>query len=54
MGAAISRLKTDIELGRRLAERSRQLIRERHAPQARARQLAAIYKEIARTRTMQS
>jgi glycosyltransferase involved in cell wall biosynthesis len=47
MGAAISRLATDAELGRRLAERSRQLIRERHAPDARARRLCAIYKGIA-------
>jgi glycosyltransferase involved in cell wall biosynthesis len=47
MGAAISRLAMDAELGRRLADRSRQLIRERHAPEARAQRLCAIYKEIA-------
>jgi glycosyltransferase involved in cell wall biosynthesis len=51
MGAAISRLAADAELGRRLAERSRQSIRERHAPDARARRLCAIYKELAGTRT---
>jgi glycosyltransferase involved in cell wall biosynthesis len=51
MGAAIRRLATDTELGKRLAERSRQLIRERHAPDARARRLCAIYKEIADART---
>jgi len=50
MGAAIWRLSTDAELGRRLAERSRELIRERHAPEARARRLTAIYRELAGAR----
>lgn len=53
MGAAISRLMADVELGRRLASRSRELIRERHAPEARARRLAGIYGELADTRTAQ-
>ncbi len=47
MGAAISRLATDAELGARLAEGSQRLIRERHAPDARARRLCAIYRELA-------
>jgi glycosyltransferase involved in cell wall biosynthesis len=51
MGAAIRRLATDAELGKRLAERSRQLIREQHAPDARARRLIGIYREIAGART---
>ena len=50
MGAAISRLATDGELGKRLAEGSRRLIRERHTPDARARRLCGIYKELAGTK----
>ena len=50
MGEAIWRLMTDVELGRRLADRSRAMIREKHAPEARARRLAGIYKELASVR----
>jgi glycosyltransferase involved in cell wall biosynthesis len=47
MGAAIARLLDDAALANRLAERSRALILERHAPEARARRLAGIYRELA-------
>jgi glycosyltransferase involved in cell wall biosynthesis len=43
MTSAIARLLADGELARRLAERARQLIFERHTPQARTRRLVEIY-----------
>jgi glycosyltransferase involved in cell wall biosynthesis len=43
MRDAIHRLLTDAALARRLAARSRQLIAERHTPQARVTRLAGIY-----------
>lgn len=39
-------LACDLPLGTRLAARSRELIRERHAPAARASRLAAIYRSV--------
>ncbi len=47
MSSAIGRLIRDEGLGKRLAERARELVRSRHAPEARARRLAAIYRELA-------
>ncbi len=43
LAGAIAALLKDEELGRRLAGCARELIRERHAPEARARRLADIY-----------
>lgn len=47
MRGAIARLLQNEDLRRRLTERSRELIQERHAPEARAQRLAAIYREVA-------
>ncbi|HEY7335583.1 MAG TPA: glycosyltransferase family 4 protein [Bryobacteraceae bacterium] len=47
MSAAIASLiGVDRELARRLADRSKELIRERHSPEARAGKLAAIYASV--------
>lgn len=44
MAAAIGRLFNDPQLARKLVGRSADLIRERHAPEARVRRLAGIYR----------
>jgi glycosyltransferase involved in cell wall biosynthesis len=44
--AIVSLIGADRELGRRLADRSRELIRERHSPEARMRKLAGIYNSV--------
>jgi glycosyltransferase involved in cell wall biosynthesis len=46
MGSEIGRLMSDEALRRRLAERSRELIRERHSPDARMRKLTSIYRAL--------
>jgi len=47
MSSAVERLIRDEALGKRLAERARELVRSRHAPEARAKKLAAIYRGLA-------
>lgn len=47
MSAALARVLTDSGLAARLKKRSRELIRERHDPEARMRKLVAIYRSLA-------
>jgi glycosyltransferase involved in cell wall biosynthesis len=47
MSAAIVRLLADTELAERLKQRSHELIRERHEPEARTRRLVSIYRSLA-------
>lgn len=47
MSAALARLLTEPLLAEKLRNRSRQLIRERHAPEARMQKLVSIYRTVA-------